>query len=152
MRAARGLGSPGALVGQERQRHENRDPAQQVHAALGQPVGSDGEDEAADRRRAGRQRQHPQPAVGEQPCGDDRRKQEQVPRDHGAEGSVERPEREPERPAREHDLRLDERLEAVRVEPGRGATLELVADEPEAVGRLKVVSAAASRARRRRPR
>ena len=65
---------------------------------------------------------------------------EGVPAADRAEQPLERPEREPERPSGEIDALLHRRLEAVRVEPWRGRTLELVAGEPELVRGLQVVA------------
>jgi len=65
---------------------------------------------------------------------------EQVPRGDGPEERAERPVDEAERPAGKDGLRFGQRLEAVRVLPGRSAVGELVPDEPEAVDGLEVVS------------
>ena len=82
----------------------------------------------------------PQPEVGEEAGGEGHGEHEQVPRDDRAEERLERPEREAVGPAAEHDLRLHERLVAVRIAPRLRAGSELVADEPEAIARLEVVA------------
>ena len=109
-------------------------------AALEEAVRRELEREAAEGGGRRRQVELTQPQIGEEAGGERHREQEQVPRDDRAEERVERPEREPVGPAAEDGLRLDERLEAVRVHPRGGPALELVADEPEAVGRLQVVA------------
>ena len=140
MGGAAPAGTPRPLVGEEREWEEHGDPAEEMRPALSQPVGGDREREPADGGGAGRELELPQPAVGEEPRGDDRPQEEEVPRHDRAEDGVERPESESERPAGENDLGIDERLEAVRVDPRRPAVGQLVADEPEAVDGLKMVA------------
>src|SRR5213592_3575008 len=108
--------------------------------ALLEAVGSQGVDQSPDRGRPEAEVEATEPQIGEEPRRDDRREQEQVPGDDGAEGRFDGPEGKAEGPASDHRLRLDERLEAVRVLPGSPAVLELVPDEPEAVDGLEVVS------------
>src|SRR5919108_974562 len=108
--------------------------------ALLEPVRRDGESEAAERRCRPSQVEAAQPGIDDEPGGDDRREQEQVPGDDRSEERVEGPEKEAERPTSEHRLRLDERLKAVRVRPRYAAVLQPVADEPEAIDGLEVVS------------
>jgi hypothetical protein len=111
-----------------------------VAAALRQPIRRELEGEGAYERGGNGQLERAKPRIGEGPGERHDGDQEDVPRDHGAEGALERPVGEPERKAAEDDLRLDERLEAVRVDPGRGPLLEPVADEPEPPARLQVVA------------
>ncbi|MGH3092303.1 MAG: hypothetical protein ACRDOG_08250 [Gaiellaceae bacterium] len=140
-----GVGGPsalrpaGALDRQQREREEDGDPADQVDAALREPVGGDREREPADEGARGHDAERTEPPVREQPGGHDRPQQEHVPGDHGPEERLERPEGQSEGPGPEYRLRLDERLEAVRVDPGRLSPLELVPGEPEAVDGLEVV-------------
>ena len=109
-------------------------------AALDEPVRRDREGEPAERRGDGGQLELAEPEEGEEARRDDRPEQEQVPGDDRPGESFERPEREPVGPAAEHRLGLDERLERVRVAPRRASRFELVADEPEAIGRLEMVA------------
>ena len=76
---------------------------------------------------------------------DERQEHERVPGEHGPEQGEKRPEDDPERPAGEVGPRLDLGLEAVRVEPWRCATFDLVARQPQLPERLQVI------ARRRLP-
>ncbi len=130
----------GAFEGPQGQRQEDGGPAEQVPAALEEPVRSQLEREPPERGRERRQLQLAEPEVGEEPGRERDEQEEQVPGGDRPEERVERPVGHPVGPAAEDHLRLDERLEAVGVDPGRVAALELVADEPEPVGRLEVVA------------
>jgi hypothetical protein len=135
-----GVGRTRALDREEAERQQNRDPPEEVAAALHDPVRGDREREPSERRGRLRHVERTKPAVGEEAGGDDAAEEEEIPCHDGPEGEVERPEGQAEGPAAEHRLLVDERLEAVRVAPGRGATGELVTDEPEAVDGLQVVA------------
>ena len=109
-------------------------------AALHEPVGRDREGQPADGGRLGGQAQAAEPGCGREAAAHAGQEQEQVPREHRAEGSLERPEGERERPSRRVQLRLGDGLEAVGVAPRRRAVLELVARKPQPVDRLKVIA------------
>ncbi len=119
---------------------EDGRPAQQMPSALQQTVRGELEREPAERGRGGRKLELAEPQIGEDARRERDEQKEKVPRDHRPPEGVQRPEREPVRPAAEDNLRLDERLEAVRIDPRRLATLELVTDEPEAIRRLQMVA------------
>ena len=63
----------------------------------------------------------------------------EVPSDDEAEGHAERPEEQPERPARVVWLWLRLGPERVRIEPRRAPAVELITDEPPVVQRLQVI-------------
>src|SRR6185295_8859884 len=115
--------------------------AEQVaRGALVEAVRRDREGEAADRRRPRTEIERAQPEVRDEACCHDRPEEEEVPGDDRPEERAERPVDEAERPAGKDGLRFGQRLEAVRVLPGRSAVGELVPYEPEAVDGLEVVS------------
>ncbi len=134
-------GTARSLDRPERDGERYRHPSEQVaDAALREPIRSDREDEPPERRRERAQTHSGQPCVRRQACQHDAREQEDVPRDDRPEQRVERPEGQSVRPAGEHELRVDERLEAERVAPRGAPLLELMADEPEPVDGLEVVA------------
>ena len=140
MRPARRLGPPRPLEGPQRQRDEHSDPAEQVAAALHEPVRRDPEGKPSQRGGRERKLELTEPQVGEEARQEGHGQHQEVPRHHRPEERLERPEREAVGPAAEDDLRLDERLVAVRVPPRLGAGLELMTHQPEAVGRLEMVA------------
>ena len=133
--AAPGLERP------QRKREQHRDRPEQMSAgSLDRAVRSEREREPADERRAEIETERPQPERREATGADIREQDEDVPAGHRPEERLQRPVDGRERPAGEVHPRLDLRLEAVRVEPGRCSSRELVAGEPERVGRLQVVA------------
>ena len=115
---------------QEAEREEDRDPAEEVVGALGEPVGGDCEREPAHQCRHEAEIEGAEPGVRQDAPGDHRGQEQQVPREHGPEEGLERPEGEAEGPASQRDLRLHQRLKAVWIPPagrprlragGRGA-------------------------------
>ena len=141
-RGQRGGGEPRlpALDAVEREREQHRDRAEQVTGRLGDAVRREGEGEPADERGAERQAERTQPERGEAAGADVGQQDEEVPARHRPEERLQRPVDGRERPAGEVHARLDLRLEAVRIEPRLRAPGELMARQPEVVGRLKVVA------------
>ena len=131
---------PPALDRVERKREQDRDRPKEVPGALGDAVGRDREREPAGERRSARKPELPQPQAGEPASGEVREQHEDVPPADMSQSGVERPEHDPEGPAREVDRRARLRPEAVRVAPGRAAVLDLVSRQPEVVERLEVVA------------
>src|SRR5215210_6481995 len=125
---------------QEAERKEDRDPAEKMVGTLGKPVGGDCERKPAHECGREREIERAEPGVSKEAARDHRGQEQQVPRDHRPEKSLERPEGKAEGPAAERDLRLDERLETVRIPPRSTPGRELVAEEPEAVDHLAVIS------------
>ena len=81
-----------------------------------------------------------QPEERGRPGAEVREQEEGVPGGDGAEQRLQRAEDERERPADEAHPLVDGRAEAVRVEPRRLTARQLVARQPEQVGRLEVVA------------
>jgi hypothetical protein len=109
-------------------------------AALGEAIGRDREDKPSQRRGEQREPELAQPSECCKTGENDGHEQKKVPGDNRAEQPIERPEGKAERPAGEHELRIDERLEAIWIAPRRAAVIELVPDQPEAVDGLQVVA------------
>ena len=141
-RGERGGGKPAKtpLDPVEREREQHRDRTEQVPRRLGDAIGRECESEPTDERRGEREPERAQPERGQSTGADVGQQDEEVPAGDGAEQRLERAEDGRERPAGEVHTRLDLRLEAVRVEPGRLAASQLVARQPEVVGGLKMVA------------
>ena len=82
------------------QRKKDRGPAEQVAAALQEPVRSQLEREPPERGRDGRHVELAQPKVGDDARPEGNEQEKQVPGDHGAPERVERPERHSRRASR----------------------------------------------------
>ena len=126
-------GAAAALIGPERDREQHGHEAEKMAAALHEPVGRDREGQPADGGRLGGQAQAAEPGCGREAAAHAGQEQEQVPREHRAEGGLEGPEGERERPSRRVQLRRGDGLEAVGVAPRRTAVLELVSWKPQPV-------------------
>ena len=129
-----------ALDAVEREREQHRDRPEQVTRRLRDAVRRQREREPADERRAEPEAERAQPERGEPAGADVRQEHEDVPARDRPEERLQRPVDSRERPAGEVHARLDLRLEAVRIEPGLCSARELVAGQPEGVGRLQVVA------------
>ena len=129
-----------ALDAVEREREQHRDRPEQVTRRLRDAVRREREREPADERRAKPEAECAQPQRGEATGADVCQQHEDVPARHRPEQRPQRPVDHRERPAGEVHARLDLRLEAVGIEPGLCTPRELVAGQPEGVGRLQVVA------------
>jgi hypothetical protein len=69
--------------GQEAERQEDRDPAEEVVSTLGEPVGGDFEREPAHECRQEAEIERAKPGVGQETSGDHRRKEQQIPSEYG---------------------------------------------------------------------
>src|SRR5829696_1988942 len=125
---------------QEGERKEDRDPTEEMVSALSEPVGGDCEREPAHEGRHEAELERAQPGVGQDASGDHCAEEQQVPCEHGPKEGLERPKGEAERPTAQRDLRLHQRLKAERIPPRGVGGCELVAEEPEAVDDLAVIS------------
>ncbi len=126
-------------VQRERQQHRHR-RQQMAHGALRDEVRRQREREAAGERPRTVETELAQPEERQSAGAREGQQHEGVPGEHRAEQGVQRPEDEPERPGGEVRARIDLRLEAVRVEPGRRALLQLVPGQPELPDRLEMVA------------
>jgi len=137
-------------IEREREQHRHR-REQMAHRALGYDVGREREREPARERPRHAEAQFAQPEEGRGAGAEEAEEDEGVPPGHCSEQRVERPEDEPERPPGEVRPRVDLGLEAVRVEPGRLAALQLVTGEPELPDRLEMVAGGGSAGARGQP-
>ena len=132
---------PRTLERVEREGQQHRHRREQVaHRALRDQVRRQREGEPAGERPFAIQIELAQPQERQPARAHEGEEDEGIPRSHRPEQRVQRPEDDPERPAREVRSGLRLRLEAVRVEPRRRAALELMAGEPELPDRLQVVA------------
>jgi hypothetical protein len=108
--------------------------------ALSDAVGEDREDEPAGERGRRGHPNRPEPAVRE-PAGEGvRAEDEDVPGRDRPGRREDRPQRQAEEPALEDGDAVGDRLERVRVDPRGRRVGEAMADEPELVRDLQVVS------------
>jgi len=144
--------APRALERVEGEREQRRDRREQVaHRALRHEVGREGEREPARQRSRHAQAELPQPEEGRGAGAEKAEEDEGVPARYRSEERVERPEDKRERPPGEVRTRVDLGLEAVRVEPGRLAALQLMTRKPELPDGLQVVARGGSAGARRQP-
>ena len=148
----RGPHEPTPLEREQRGGKQERDQPEKVPGRLPEPIGREREDEPADERRAADEPERSQPPA-RQPAGrDDREQHDEVVGPDVPEEEPQRPERDPEQPPLE--IRRCVRLgpEGVRIRPGRGAVLELVAGQPERPPELQVITGRRLAVARRRTR
>ncbi len=129
-----------SFVGPERNGEEDRHPTDEVAPTLGEAIRGDREREATRRGRKPAEPERSEPGTGCETGENDAREKQQVPGDNWPAGSLERPERDSEGPPTQCRLGLDERLEAVGIDPRSSTPLELMPGQPEPVDRLEVIA------------